>query len=60
MTTTGPNRFGLFLTAEPGARGYSAPDLARGLADIPGLLHTHLYTRHRPPTPTSTTAHRHR
>ncbi len=47
MPMNGPNRFGLFLTAEPGAPPYSAADLrtiATGLAGIPGVLHAHLYT----------------
>ena len=47
MQTCSPTSFGLFLTAGPGARAYSPDDiglLAHGLARIPGLDRTHLYT----------------
>ena len=47
MQTRRPNRFGLFLTAQPGGRAYSDIDLAtiaRALPGIPDLSYTHLYT----------------
>lgn len=47
MPISSPNRFGLFLTAQPGGRPYSDTDLADialALPGIPGLSHTHLYT----------------
>lgn len=47
MQSSSPASFGLFLTAEPGAPPYSEQStdrLAHGLARIPGLERTHLYT----------------
>lgn len=47
MQTSSPASFGLFLTAGNGARAYSQQGidrLAHGLARIPGLARTHLYT----------------
>ena len=47
MQQSSPNRFGLFLTAEPGGRAYTDTEfaaIARGLPGIEGLVRTHIYT----------------